>query len=156
MLGLHFDYFALPAVNTCGGILVAWDTNAGRSPVPILEQTRSQSRSLSLTIYLLPWLLTMVYGPQEDAKKISVLEEMMSIRTSMVGPWVLCGDFKLIYQAKDKNNDRLSRRMMGRFRRFLNDLELEELHLYDRLFTWRNERTHPMLERIDRMFIFSC
>jgi hypothetical protein len=31
---------------------------------------------------------------------------------------MLCGDFNLIYQAADKNNGRLSRRMMGRFRRF--------------------------------------
>jgi hypothetical protein len=62
---------------------------------------------------------------------------------------MLCGDFNLIYQAADKNNGRLSRRMMGRFRRFLNDLELLEPHLHGCLFTWSNERTHPMLERID-------
>jgi hypothetical protein len=43
--------------------------------------------------------------------------------------------------------------MMGRFRHFLNDLELLELHLHGRLFTWSNERTHPTLERIDRVFI---
>jgi hypothetical protein len=35
---------------------------------------------------------------------------------------------------------------MGRFRRFLNDLELDELHLHGRLFTWSNEMSHPTLE----------
>lgn len=35
----------------------------------------------------------------------------------------------------------------------LNDLELLELHLQDRLFTWSNERTHPTLECINMMFI---
>jgi hypothetical protein len=43
--------------------------------------------------------------------------------------------------------------MMGRFRRFLNDLELLELHLHGRLFTWSNECTHPTLQRIDRVFV---
>jgi hypothetical protein len=42
---------------------------------------------------------------------------------------------------------------MGHFRRLLNDLELSELHLSGRLFTWSNERLHPTLERIDRMFV---
>jgi hypothetical protein len=66
---------------------------------------------------------------------------------------MLCRDFNLIYQAADKNNGHLSRRMMGRFRLFLNDLEFLELHLHGRLFTWSNERTHPTLERIDRVFV---
>jgi hypothetical protein len=42
---------------------------------------------------------------------------------------------------------------MGRFRWLLNDLELSELHLSGRLFTWSNERLHPTLEHIDRMFV---
>lgn len=67
---------------------------------------------------------------------------------------MLCSDFNLIYQAADENNGRLSRRMMGHFRRFLiNDLELKELHLHGDLFTWSNERLHPTVERIDRMFV---
>jgi hypothetical protein len=43
MLGLEFDYFALPAVHTCGGILVAWDANCwsvspySRLPLPFGE-----------------------------------------------------------------------------------------------------------------------
>jgi exonuclease III len=43
--------------------------------------------------------------------------------------------------------------MMGRFRRLLCDLELKEVHLHGRLFTWSNERSHPTLERIDRVVI---
>jgi hypothetical protein len=37
----------------------------------------------------------------------------------------------------------------------LNDLELDELHLHGRLFTWSNERSHPTLERINMMLVFS-
>lgn len=43
--------------------------------------------------------------------------------------------------------------MMGRFMRFLNDLELKELHLHCQLYTWSNERAHPTLVRIDRIFV---
>jgi hypothetical protein len=41
---------------------------------------------------------------------------------------------------------------MGTFRRFLQDLELTELHLNGRLYTWSNECEHPTLERIDHAF----
>jgi hypothetical protein len=59
----------------------------------------------------------------------------------------------MIYRAEDKNNDKIDRRLMGQFRRFLSILTLKELHLSSCLFTWSNERAHPMLERIDRAFV---
>jgi len=34
-----------------------------------------------------------------------------------------------LYKAEDKNNSNLNRRMMGRFRRFIDDMELQELSL---------------------------
>lgn len=58
----------------------------------------------------------------------------------------------MIYNAADKNNNLLRRRMMGRFHRFLTDLELKELHLHGWLYTWSNERCHPTLERINHIF----
>jgi hypothetical protein len=30
---------------------------------------------------------------------------------------------------------------------------VKEVHLEGRLFTWSNERAHPTLERIDRVFV---
>jgi hypothetical protein len=44
---------------------------------------------------------------------------------------------------------------MGQFRHFLSEALLKEIHLQGRLFTWSNECSHPMLERIDRAFISS-
>jgi len=41
----------------------------------------------------------------------------------------------MIYQAEDKNNSRLNRRMMSRFRQFINNAELQELYLKGRRFT---------------------
>jgi hypothetical protein len=42
--------------------------------------------------------------------------------------------------------------MMARFRRTLSALELKELYLNGRRFTWSNEREHPTLEKLDRVF----
>jgi hypothetical protein len=42
----------------------------------------------------------------------------------------------MIYCDEDKSNDNLHRRMMGRFRRFLNECELKEIYLHDKWYTW--------------------
>ena len=41
--------------------------------------------------------------------------------------------------------------MMGRFRRFVNDLELKEIQLLGRRYTWSNERDSPTLVKLDRV-----
>uniref|UniRef100_A0A453SYS8 Endonuclease/exonuclease/phosphatase domain-containing protein n=1 Tax=Aegilops tauschii subsp. strangulata TaxID=200361 RepID=A0A453SYS8_AEGTS len=62
---------------------------------------------------------------------------------------MLCGDFILIYRDEDKSNDNLNRRMMGRFRRTINDLALKEVYLNGRHFTWSNEQSPPTLVHLD-------
>lgn len=75
------------------------------------------------------WWFTDVYGPKSDEDKLLILQELWDVRALCVGPWLVGGDFNLIYQAEDKNNDNLNRAMMGHFRRFLHDVEIKELPL---------------------------
>lgn len=62
----------------------------------------------------------------------------------------LCVDFNLIYLATDKSNGRLHRRLMQQFRSVIDNLELSDLQLLGRRFTWTNERDVPTVERLDR------
>jgi endonuclease/exonuclease/phosphatase family metal-dependent hydrolase len=84
--------------------------------------------------------------------KVQFLEEIRAIRLAFQGTWAIAGDFNLILDAADKNNAMLNRRMMGRFRRLLNDLELKEQPLVGRRYTWSNERQAPTLGKLDRWF----
>ena len=61
----------------------------------------------------------------------------------------MIGDFNLILRAQDKSNSNVNTRLMGVFRNWVNDLELKELSLNGRRFTWSNDRTQT---RIDRAF----
>lgn len=40
---------------------------------------------------------------------------------------------------------------MGRFRRFANEIELKEIPLLGRRYTWSNERESPTLVKLDRV-----
>lgn len=93
-----------------------------------------------------------MHGPQEDEEKVLFLQELRNVRGMCNGPWLVAGDFNLIYQAADKNNANLDRAMMGRFWRFLDDVEVKEIPLLGRKYTWLNECTSPTLVRLDRAF----
>jgi endonuclease/exonuclease/phosphatase family metal-dependent hydrolase len=99
-----------------------------------------------------PFLLTTCYGPAEDRRKDEFLAELRAVKPTTNTPWMIIGDFNLIYQASDKNNLNLNRRMMGKFRRVLDDYELLEVTLQNRKYTWSNERENPTLVRLDKVF----
>lgn len=72
------------------------------------------------------WWLTVVYGPQEDDQKIMFLQELSDRRMLCPGSWLVIGDFNLILNVADKNNTLLNCRMMGKFKRFVDDNALKE------------------------------
>jgi hypothetical protein len=84
-----------------------------------------------------------VYGPHCNQDKRVFLIELQEIRSAHLGLWIVCGDFNLIYRAADKNNSRLNNSLMSAFCNVLNSMELMELHLPGRLFTWSNEQQNP-------------
>lgn len=92
------------------------------------------------------------YGPADDSRKEDFLQEMISLTPTRHSPWLILGDFNLIYKASDKNNLNLNRRLMGKFRAALDACELMEICLQNRKFTWSNERDNPTLVRLDRAF----
>lgn len=98
------------------------------------------------------WSLTSVYGPQGNQEKEQFITELKEIRVNMLDKWLIAGDFNLIYKAQDKNNNSLNRRLMGLFRQAIEELELIELNLHGRKFTWTNAQANPTMTRIDRIF----
>jgi exonuclease III len=114
-LGPSFDGFVyLPAIETRGGILLAWNTS-------VLEVSHIVSDTFALTGHVKTldqndWWITVVYGPQEAQDKIQFLLELSQRRALCPGPWMIIGDFNLILRASEKNNTNLDRPMMNRFR----------------------------------------
>lgn len=98
------------------------------------------------------WWLTCVYGPQLNQDKLAFLQELRDIRACCFGPWLVLGDFSLIYKEEDKNNPNLDRQMMHGFRRWIEDLALKELPLVGRKYTWSNGQQNPTLVKLDRVF----
>lgn len=148
MLGPAYRDFAyVPAAQTRGGIIVA-----AKSPDASLQETHIGCFSCTVRVIAQnaePWWLTVVYGPQDEAVKTLFLEELEAIRDQCPGPWAIIGDFNLILDEADKSNARVNRRTMRRFRQTVANLQLLDIHLHGRRYTWSNERDQPTLVRLD-------
>jgi exonuclease III len=144
------NFIYLPAVGTCGGILLAVDEEfysiarweLGVHSVTAMLTTASGDN----------WCITVVYEPQEDQAKLQFLGEIRWLQHCVTDKWLIIGDFNMILQAADKSNDNINRRLMDAFRAVVDDLELKELPLRGRRFTWSNNQTQT---RIDRAFCSS-
>jgi endonuclease/exonuclease/phosphatase family metal-dependent hydrolase len=93
-----------------------------------------------------------VYGPQGTLNKKMFIRELKNLKQRISHPWLILGDFNLIHNDEDKNNNRLNRSLMVRFKKALDYLEVKEIPLIGMKFTWSNGQDPPTLSRIDRAF----
>jgi exonuclease III len=96
-----------------------------------------------------------VYGPHQDNLKSSFLHELREIRDICVGPWIIGGDLNLIFKEEDKNNSNINRAILGNLHGLINSLDLKEVPLKGRRYTWSNQRNDPTLVKLDHVFCTS-
>jgi hypothetical protein len=140
-----------PAIDTRGGILLG-----AKKSMFALHFIQSSENFITATVKEqkrnISWIVTRVYGPQGDLEKCMFLREIKRVKGLALPQWLVLGDFNFIYKDHDKSNGRLNRRLMTRFRRALNFIEVKEIELIGRSFTWSNNKSNPTLARIERMF----
>ena len=118
ILGPRFgrSFLCLPAVGTCGGVLIAVSDDFDLVLESAVPSRFSVTGHVTHRADLTTWMLTAVYGPQEDAAKSEFLQEIRLIKNVVQNKWMVLGDFNLISSAEDKNNGNINLRMMGQFR----------------------------------------
>lgn len=140
------------SIGASGGILTAWDSAVCR-----LDSYDTGAFSLTTHLCLLAdgsrFTCTNVYAPTRHADKPVFLVELADIAWAINGPWAIIGDFNLVRNAADKNNDSFDFSEAFAFNSLINNLELLEIPLLNREFTWRNKRDVPTLARLDRCLV---
>lgn len=152
-LGLAYEnnFLFLPADGTKGGIIIAFvSDHLSLSNPHFTANTISAKVTDNRTN--IQWTTTSVYGPQLQLDKKLFIRELKALKSTASTAWLILGDFNLIYKDEDKNSDRLNRNMMNRFRRALNHLQVKELSLVGRKFTWSNGQENRTMTHIDRVF----
>lgn len=66
---------------------------------------------------------------------------------------MVLGDFNMILRADEKSNNNINRRILRRFKEFVDNNELREIYMHGRRFTLTNERDQQVMTKIDRVLV---
>jgi hypothetical protein len=97
------------------------------------------------------WALVAIYGAAQDRHKPSFLAELVRICENEMLPLLVGGDFNIIRRKEEKNNENFHARWPFIFNAIVESLDLREIALFGRKFTWANRRTTPTYEKLDRI-----
>lgn len=149
-VGVKFkeQYIYLPSEGASGGILLA--VNGEYYTIKQSHMTgHAITAEIESTMAPISWWITVVYGPQGDNEKLAFLQELKELKNVVAERWLILGDFNMILQPEDKSSDNLNHRIMGAFREAMDSMQIREIKLLGRKYTWTNNRVHT---RIDRAF----
>jgi endonuclease/exonuclease/phosphatase family metal-dependent hydrolase len=99
------------------------------------------------------WALVAVYGAAQEANKPEFLAELVRICESDTLPMTVGGDFNIIRRQEEKNNENFNPSWPFIFNAIIESLDLREIALSGRQFTWASRRTVPTFEKLDRLLV---
>ena len=97
--------------------------------------------------------LISVYGPAQLDLKMQFLSELVRVCSKDTLPIVIGGDFNIIRSPDEKNNENYSDRWSFLFNAVIDTLNLRELELTGRKFTWANRVQNQTFEKLDRILV---
>jgi hypothetical protein len=98
-------------------------------------------------------VLVAVYGVAQPEFKESFLTELVQSCSHKKLPLCVGGDFNIIRNSNEKNNNRFEVRWPFLFNAVIDSLDLREIELSGRKFTWANSRRVPTYEKLDRVLV---
>ena len=91
------------------------------------------------------WVVFAVYDPAQDDLKSMFLTEMARACGTKPHPFIIGGDFNIMRRPEDKNNNNFNYRWPNLFNAVIESLELREIEMTGRQYTWSNDLDHQRL-----------
>jgi hypothetical protein len=101
------------------------------------------------------FMVTNVYGPTLGDRKLEFLQELRIIGCMHDLPWVLLGDFNMLRDPDETTVANLNLQYMTDFNQLISDLNMNELPLIGRTYTWSNKCSAPSFSKLDRTLLSS-
>ena len=147
--GLDYIWYCIPPLGRSGGMLVGFNSN-----LFVIEQVVSGDFSVKFHLRSksdgFRWILVVVYGAAQESKKPDFLAELVRICEGETLPMLVGGDFNIIRRQEEKNNSNFNARWPFIFNTIIESLELKELCLSGRQYTWASRREITTYEKLDR------
>jgi Reverse transcriptase (RNA-dependent DNA polymerase) len=98
-------------------------------------------------------MLTNVYGPTDNACKGDFLQELRIIACLHDMPWLIMGDFNILRDPRETTSQNPNLHSMLDLNLLISNLQLQELPLTSRTYTWSNKMPQPSFSKLDRILL---
>jgi hypothetical protein len=92
-----------------------------------------------------------ILTPAQDDQKEKFLAELVHMCSHETLPLQMGGDFNILRHSTEKNNDRFNDRWPFLFNTNIDGLNLREIEMSGRKYTWANNRISQTYEKLDRV-----
>ena len=149
---MRFNQFCFsPSNGNSGGLITIWNGNLMKGKV--LSQNYYQiTIEFTSNLDSTCWYLTNVYGPNSTEGKQEFTDWLMGLNMSQSKLWMILGDFNYIRSPDNRNKPGGDPASMMTFNNIIVNLDLAEIPLKGRAFTWTNKQDQPLLEKLDWIF----
>jgi hypothetical protein len=150
--GLDFEWYSRPPRGRSGGMLVGI-----RSDTMDVLASSDGEYHIKLTIRNKAdnfiWSLVAVYGAAQDAFKADFLCELVNLAKDNRYPMIIGGDFNLLRFQHEKSKGHFDSHWPFLFNVVIDSLDLREVDMVGRQFTWANSLPDPTYEKLDRVLM---
>jgi hypothetical protein len=98
-------------------------------------------------------VLYVVYGPTQAKNKLVFLVEMANTCSKEYLPFLIEGDLDIMRHLKDKSSGVFHFKWPTLFNVVIEYLELKEIVMSGRRFTWAGPGDNPTFEKLDRVLV---
>ena len=148
--GLDFAWYCLPPQGRSGGILVGINLET-----ILVKGVNNGDRCVKFDLTSkgdgFEWSLVTVYGAAQDEHKQEFLAELVRICEQSSKPLLIGVYFNILRRKEDKSNENFNSTWPFLFNAIIESLELKEIHLFGRQYTWASRRDTPTYEKLDRI-----
>lgn len=144
-------FIKFPSVGSSGGIITIWNGSLLKGKL-ISHSYYQITIEFTSNLDNSTWYLTNVYGPNSVEGKKESTDWFMSLNTSQVKLWMILGDFNFIRGPENRSRAGGDHNNMMVFNNIIINLDLVEIPLKGRAFTWSNMQDQPLLEKLDWVF----
>lgn len=141
----------IDAIGSAGGCIIAWKRSY------LFLSSWSTTHSISVLLLQInsgkEFEVTNVYGPSRDDDKLEFIREIRSLANNISKPWIIIGDFNLVRWLVDRTGDMRGFGLMSEFNDLIAELQLIDVPIKNRRFTWSNKRPVPTMSKLDRAFV---
>ncbi|KAI3751226.1 hypothetical protein L2E82_22274 [Cichorium intybus] len=150
---LDYDYVGVNSDGKSGGLVSIWNKTC--------FQKSEVVKSKNYIIIKGKWtgtnndiIFANIYGPHELAEQRRLWQDLLEVKNSLPGSWVMFGDFNVVRRSEERFNSLFCPESASAFNRFIFEADLHDFNMGGEKFTFMS-RVGAKLSKLDRFLACS-